>query len=178
MTFRVDWAKNQTKPKLKTNHLYPQHTLTVPLNKHIPQLTHNPHHTHTHTLDNSWYISMNTVLQIELYFMGVCVSTDCVCVCVFVWHWLLLLSFSAWLCSVVVVNFFDLDTCDHVHVFNLCHIYRCITLFVKRIKPSITGVSCFRRAIITSSVIISIKTTPPCCYTWVIVVFDKIKPSK
>ena len=75
--------------------------------------------------------------------VGACMHA-CMFVCVCVWHLLLLLSFSTWLCIMVVIIFFVfvLDICDHVHVFNLCHcVYWCITLFVKRIESIITGVS-------------------------------------
>ena len=63
-------------------------------------------------------------------------SSD-VCVCVYLWSIL-------W-------------QVDHVHAFNLCHcIYRWITLFVKRIEPSITGALHSRRAIIIIIIIIII----------------------
>ena len=48
--------------------------------------------------------------------------------------------------------------CDNLITYMLlilCHcIYRCITLFVKRIEPSITGVSLSKRAIIIIIIII------------------------
>ena len=70
---------------------------------------------------------------------------------------------SKWLSKCV------LDIYDYVHVL-ICHcIYRCITVFVKRIEPIITRVSRFRRAIfiiiIIITIIIIIKKPKQTCIT-------------